>query len=111
VRWPRRWLLQLGAVGNASIAAVWAVDRIWGLPLGPEHWKPEPVGFADVAVSAFEILIAVGCLIALRRGLSEQGPPRDGRRAAALAVPVAVITAVGLLSTLGIGAPLITPSM
>src|SRR5919197_531052 len=62
VRWPRRRLLQLGAVGNASIAAVWAVDRIWGLPLGPEHWKPEPVGFADVAASAFEVVLVLGCV-------------------------------------------------
>src|ERR1051325_3356264 len=45
--WPiwlllRRWraLLVLGALGNSAIVALWAVDRIWGLPLGPEHWEP-----------------------------------------------------------------------
>ena len=35
VAWPRRWLLQLGAAGNASIAALWAVDRIWGAAARP----------------------------------------------------------------------------
>src|SRR5436190_13741532 len=52
--WPiwlmlRRWppLLALGALGNAAIVALWAVDRIWGLPLGPDPWKPDPVGFGD----------------------------------------------------------------
>jgi hypothetical protein len=107
---PRRWLLQLGAAGNAAIAALWAVDRIWGLPLGPEHWKPDPVGFGDVAASAFEILIAAGCIVAIRRGLSARPPQPVSRRAVSLAVLVAAVTALGLLSTLGIGAPLITPS-
>lgn len=40
--WPA-WLLRrsrpllgLGALGNGAIVAMWAVDRIWGLPLGPD---------------------------------------------------------------------------
>jgi hypothetical protein len=107
---PQRWLLQLGAAGNAAIAVLWAIDRIWGLPLGPEHWKPDPVGFADVAASAFEILIAAGCIISIRGGPSARAPERVSRRAVSLALLVAVVTALGLLSTLGIGAPLITPS-
>src|SRR5438105_6133292 len=54
--------LLLGAVGNGLIVALWAVDRIWGLPLGPEHWKPDPVGFGDSAASAFELLLVTGWL-------------------------------------------------
>src|SRR5436309_14081224 len=44
--WPAPLLLWAGAAGNILIAALWAVDRIWGLPIGPEHWEPESVGFA-----------------------------------------------------------------
>jgi hypothetical protein len=70
---PAPLVLWLGALGNLAIVAVWAVDRIWGLPLGPDPWTPEPVGFADVAASAFELLLAVVCLavLARRRGPGE----------------------------------------
>src|ERR671934_1289545 len=62
--WPiwvlfRRWrpLFLLAALGNAAIVALWAVDRIWGLPIGPTPWKPDPVGFGDSATAAFEVLL------------------------------------------------------
>jgi hypothetical protein len=71
--WPlwlllRRWppLLLLGAVGNGLIVATWIVDRIWGLPIGPEHWSPDPVGFGDAATSTFEVFLVLGCIVLLR---------------------------------------------
>ena len=105
----RRWrpLLVLGALGNAAIVALWAVDRLWGLPLGPEHWKPEPVAFADSAASAFEVLVFGGCIALLVRG------HRSGRaRASALVVALAVmvVTALSLLSVLGVGSSFLTPA-
>jgi hypothetical protein len=95
----------LGALGNAAIVALWAVDRLWGLPLGPEHWKPEPVAFADSAASAFEVLVVAVCIALLVRG------HRRGR-ASALVVALAVmaVTALSLLSVLGVGSSFLTPA-
>jgi hypothetical protein len=111
--WPiwlllRRWrpLLVLGAVGNILIVALWAVDRIWGLPLGPEHWKPDPVGFGDSVTSAFEVLLAAGCIRLLGRGRR----PIGHAAAVALTVGVVALTALGLLSVLGVGSSFLTPT-
>jgi len=109
---PFRALFALGAAGNALIAALWVVDRVWGLPIGPEHWKPEPVGFADAAASGLELFIAAGCLALLRR---DPGRARSaslvGRRAALLlALPVLVLTTLALLSVLGVASSFLTPA-
>jgi hypothetical protein len=112
--WPvwlllRRWrpLLLLGAVGNAAIVTLWAVDRIWGLPLGPMHWKPDPVGFGDSAASAFELLLVAGCITLLVRG---RGASLRRVSALALTVCVEAVTALSLLSVLGVGSSFLTPS-
>ena len=112
--WPlwlllRRWrpLIVLGAVGNGLIVALWAVDRIWGLPLGPEHWKPDPVGFGDSVTAAFELLIVAGCVTVLAR--DRERPLRVGV-AAALTLAVVALTALSLLSVLGVGSSLLTPT-
>src|ERR687888_2252868 len=105
----RRWrpLLALGALGNGLIVAVWAVDRIWGLPLGPEHWKPDPVGFGDSVTAAFELLLVAGCLTLLARGRER---PLRLSVAAALTLAVAGLTALSLLSVLGVGSSFLTPT-
>ena len=112
--WPiwvllQRWrpLLVLGAVGNALIVALWAVDRIWGLPLGPEHWKPETVGFGDSVTSALELLLVAGCVALLA---PDRERPLRRLSAAALVVAVTVVTTLGLLSVLGVGSSLLTPA-
>ena len=48
-RRPRRRLLRLGAVGSLAVVALWIVSRTSGLPLGPEPWRPEPVGTLDLS--------------------------------------------------------------
>lgn len=113
--WPiwvlcRRWrpLLLLAAVGNAAIVALWAVDRIWGLPLGPTPWKPEPVGFGDAVSAAFEVLLALTCVAALRRG-REAGVSRMG--VLALTLGVIGLTTLSLLSVLGVGSSFLTPTV
>jgi hypothetical protein len=112
--WPiwlllRRWspLLVLGAIGNALIVALWAVDRIWGLPLGPTHWKPDPVGFGDSVASGLEVVLVVCALSALSRGRNVQ--PQQKTRLA-LTLSVAAVTALALLSVLGVGSSFLTPS-
>ena len=67
----------------------------------------EPVAFADSAASAFEVLVFGGCIALLVRG------HRSGRaRASALVVALAVIavTALSLLSVLGVGSSFLTPA-
>jgi hypothetical protein len=108
---PVRPLLVIGAVGNLLIAALWAVDRIWGLPIGPEHWKPEAVGFADAAASAFELLLTVGCLALLAPSLHAQAHARrPGRVGLLLTAAVGVPTVLGLLSAIGVASTVLTPS-
>src|SRR5919201_577487 len=67
--WPiwvlfRRWrpLFLFAAIGNGAIVALWAVDRIWGLPLRPTPWKPDPVGFGESVTALFEVLLVLACL-------------------------------------------------
>jgi hypothetical protein len=103
---PSRPLLVLGALGNGLIVALWAVDRIWGLPLGPERWEPEPIGFGDTATSAFEALLVLGCLVLAR------ARPRPVSRPSAIALTAVVttLTALSLLSVLGVGSTFLTPT-
>ena len=112
--WPiwlllRRWrpLLVLGALGNSLIVALWAVDRIWGLPLGPEHWEPETVGFGDSVSAAFELLLVAGCVMLLVRDRTR--PLRAGV-AVMLTLSVVALTALSLLSVLGVASSLLTPT-
>jgi len=112
--WPiwllfRRWrpLLLLGAAGNALIVVLWGVDRIWGLPLGPTPWQPDPVGFGDAATSGFEVLLVAACIALLFRG-------RGGtlRRVPMLALTggALALTTLSLLSVIGVGASVLTPT-
>ena len=112
--WPiwllfRRWrpLLLLGAFGNALIVALWAVDRIWGLPLGPTPWMPDPVGFGDSATSAFEVLLVAACVALLIRG---RGARLTRASLLALTLSLVAVTALSLLSVLGVGSSFLTPT-
>jgi hypothetical protein len=112
--WPiwvliRRWrpLFALAAVGNAAIVALWAVDRVWGLPLGPTPWKPDPVGFGDSVTAAFEVLLVAVCIAILAR----RGRPRISRgNVLGLSLIVIALTALSLLSVLGVGSSFLTPT-
>jgi hypothetical protein len=112
--WPiwvlfRRWrpLFLFAAIGNGAIVALWAVDRIWGLPLRPTPWKPDPVGFGDSVTALFEVLLVLACL----RLLTTSTRMRS-RRATVLMLTCAVvaITALSFLSVLGVGSSVLTPT-
>ena len=105
---PWRLLLVLGAAGNLLIVALWGVDRIWGLPLGPDHWKPDPVGFGDSAASTFELLLVAGCVALLVR---DRDRPLRPAAAALLALALIAVTALSLVSVLGIGSSFLTPTV
>jgi hypothetical protein len=112
--WPlwllfRRWrpLLVLGAVGNGLIVALWAVDRVWGLPLGPTPWKPDPVGFGDSTTSAYEVLVIAICVALLTRG--REARLGHGSRVV-VTCGVVGVTALSLLSVLGVGSSFLAPT-
>ncbi|MDP9225864.1 MAG: hypothetical protein M3P18_18890 [Actinomycetota bacterium] len=66
LRRPSRRLIVAGAVGNAAVVALWLITRVSGLPVGPEPWTPEAVGFLDVVASLFEILLVAVAVMLLR---------------------------------------------
>jgi hypothetical protein len=64
---PSRRLLQAGVLLNAGVIGVWAMSRIWGVPVDPQSWTPEPVALADALSSGFEAGIVVLSLAVLVR--------------------------------------------
>ena len=112
--WPiwllfRRWspLLVLGALGNGVIAALWLVDRVGWVPIGPDATKPPPFAFGDTVTSGFEVFLVVLCTVALRRG---RGRPLQRSTTVALTLFTAALTALASLSVLGVGSSFLTPT-
>jgi hypothetical protein len=68
---------------------------------------PEPVAFADSVTAAFELLLVADCLILLAQG---RGRPLRTSLAVALALAVAALTALSLLSVLGVWSSFLTPA-
>jgi hypothetical protein len=64
-RWPARWLIGPGAIVSFAVAGVWIASRTSGLPIGPEPWKPEPLGLADVIATADEAVLGFLALVHL----------------------------------------------
>src|SRR5215207_7308314 len=65
---PARWLLALAAAGNSAVIATWAMSRIWGVPVGPDAWTPEPISLADGLATGFEVgIVAVSLAVLARR--------------------------------------------
>ena len=101
---PTRSLLIAGAIANAGVVALWLLSRSAGIPIGPEHWSPEAMGFADVVCSAYEALIVVAISL-LREGDRELRPPtsvlaRFGPVFVGAPLTVAaVLSAAGVLGT------------
>lgn len=56
---------------SVAIAALWAVSRLVGLPIGPEPWQPEAVGVQDAVCTVAELLAAV---LTLRTGRAAARP-------------------------------------
>jgi hypothetical protein len=83
---PGRRLFVLGAIGNAALALLWLVSRTKGLPIGPEPWTPEAVGWADLLSTVCEVVAAVGSVVLLRqpesRRLASTSDPRSTGKAA-----------------------------
>jgi hypothetical protein len=65
---PTDGLLVVGAAGNVVLILVWAVSRTFGVPIGPEVWRPEAISGLDVIATVLEatLVIAVAALLTRR---------------------------------------------
>ncbi len=96
---PTRRLLIAGVLLNAGIIGVWAVSRIWGVPVGPDAWTPESITLADSLSSGFEAGIVVLSLAVLVRPALAQHSIRPSFAIGGLGVTglaVAVISTISL---------------
>jgi hypothetical protein len=96
---PTRRLLAAGAIGNAVVLVTWLMSRIWGVPIGPDAWTPEPVSLADGLATGFEVAIVVVSLAVLLRPAMAQLSLRPTLGLAGLGlsgVAVAVASTVAL---------------
>jgi hypothetical protein len=88
---PNRSLLTAGVLLNAAILGVWAISRVWGVPIGPEAWTPESVALPDALSSACELGIVALALAVLVRPAMAQRQLRP-----AVAVPAVGIAGLGV---------------
>jgi hypothetical protein len=97
--WPTRRVLLSGAVVNLGVAAAWVVSRTAGMPVGPDAWTPEAVGFADVAATLFEVVIAGGSVVLLSSAgrRLEARATRAGAQLAGIAIAITLFAALALL--------------
>jgi hypothetical protein len=90
---PNRQLLTAGVALNAGILGVWAMSRIWGVPIEPQSWTPEPVALADALSSGFEAgIVVISLAVLVRPALASQrlrpsfGAPAFGVAALGVAI-------------------------
>jgi hypothetical protein len=95
---PTRRLLAAGVLLNAGIIGVWAMDRIWGVPVGPEAWTPEKITLADALSSGFEAGIVVLCLAVLVRPALAQRSVRPSFALGGLGVTGLAIAAISTVA-------------
>ena len=103
--WPRPPVAALAILVNLGAVLVWVTSRTVGMPIGPEPWVPEQVGFADLLASSFEIGIIglmVPTLVRDRFGqaLDAQMPVQK-----AFVLAAFMIIAVGLLTAMALLPP------
>lgn len=112
VKRPSRPLFWIGASGNLFIMVTWALAHSSGLPFGPEPWRPEKIGLADIAATGLEALIVAGTIaLALRVDvLSARRPGRTASAAWLVAIVTVAVVAVSLLSAVGAASGVIPPS-
>ena len=98
---PQRSLFIAAAVGTIVVIGLYLVSRTTGLPIAPEPWRPEPVGFPDVAATLMEAVASIQFLILIRR-------PRKIRRGRVrTTLKMAPTSLLALLATfVGVGSAL-----
>jgi hypothetical protein len=92
---PHRLLYLLGALANGATVVLWTVTRTTGIPVGPNAGEPEPAEFIDALSTAFEVLVVVGCVLLLARGMAAR---HVGRRRVLTGTLALGLIVVGLTS-------------
>jgi hypothetical protein len=70
---PSRRLLAAGVVLNALVIGTWIMSRVWGVPIGPGAWEPEPIALADGLATGFEAgIVAISLAVLARPALAQQ---------------------------------------
>jgi hypothetical protein len=95
---PTRKLLAAAALGNSLIVMLWAVSRIWGVPIGPGAWEPEPVALIDALCTAFEVVIVVVSVAVLWRPAMAQRTVRPSLGLAGIGVTGVAIAVVSTMA-------------
>ncbi|HZM38830.1 MAG TPA: hypothetical protein VFB94_06930 [Acidimicrobiales bacterium] len=95
---PTRKLLAAAAIGNTFIVLVWAMSRIWGVPIGPGAWEPEPVALADALATAFEVVIVGVSAVVLFRPAVAQRTLRPSLGLASIGVTGVAIAVVSTMA-------------
>ncbi|HYV60909.1 MAG TPA: hypothetical protein VFA62_12635 [Acidimicrobiia bacterium] len=88
---PTRRLLIAGVLLNAGILGVWAVSRVWGIPIGPDAWTPESIAVSDALSSACELgIVALALAVVVRPAMAQR------QLRPAIAVPAVGIAGLGV---------------
>lgn len=103
---PQRRLFVVGLLGTIAVIGLYLASRTVGLPIAPVPWRPEPVGFPDVAANVMEVVTVIQFLRLLRR---PRKPLRRGRVRTGLKMIPGVLLA-SLASFIGVGSGL-TPML
>jgi diguanylate cyclase (GGDEF)-like protein len=78
LRRPSTKLLQRVGLGSVAVVGLWLLSRTSGLPVGPEHWRPETFGHLDILASVAEAGAAAACagilIIRARQHRVDAGP-------------------------------------
>ena len=93
---PDRSVIKRGAAVQIAVIGAWGLSRTFGLPIGPDRWRAEAVGTADLICVGFEIAFVGLAVVALT----------SNRRVPLLAGLVAASLVLG-----GTTAALATPSI
>ena len=85
-----RRLLMAGLFGSLAIAGLWTFSRVFGLPIGPDAFKPEAVGAKDLLATYAELGVVVLTWMCLRR--------REPAASAWVLVPAWTLAVAGLFA-------------
>jgi FtsP/CotA-like multicopper oxidase with cupredoxin domain len=102
---PQRSLFIAAALGTLAVIGLYLASRTFGLPIAPVPWRPEPVGFPDVAATLMEAVTVIQFLRLIRRPRKV----RRGRIRVGLKMIPGVLLA-SLASFVGVGSAL-TPML
>ena len=95
---PTRTVLALGAVVNAFVIGTWIMSRVWGVPIGPGAWDPEPISLADGLATGLEVGIVVISLAVLARPALAQQSVRPSLGMAGIGVSGLAVAVVSTLA-------------